>query len=67
MSYIRSIKLSDKIVIVISVRALIFTLCLAITQNVIVKIATVKTVVAMEAKTVCVSLLVIIAAVKVSN
>ena len=39
----------------------------SITQNVIVKIATVKTVVAMEAKTVCVSLLAIIAAVTVSN
>jgi len=38
-----------------------------ITQNAIVKTATVKAVAVMEAKTVYVSLLVIIAAVKVSN
>ena len=53
--------------IVISIRTLIFTLCLAITLNVIAKTATVKAVVVMEAKTVCVQLLALIAVVTTSN
>jgi len=64
---LNQIKLSDKIVIVILVRVFIFTLCLAIIQNVIVKTAIVKVVVAMEAKTVCVHLLALIAVVITSN
>ena len=50
-------------VIVISVRILIFILCLAIILNVIAKTATVKNAAAMEAKTVFVHLLALIAVV----
>jgi len=48
-------------------RLTIFNICLAITQNVIAKTATVKIAVAMEAKTVFVDLLALIAAVTISN
>ena len=48
-------------------RIFIFTLCLAITLNVIAKTATVKAAAAMEAKTVYVHLLALIAVVTTSN
>jgi hypothetical protein len=54
-------------VIVISIRTLIFTLCLAITLNVIAKTATVKAAVVMGAKTVFVLRLALIAVVITSN